>query len=358
MSRYRGQAALEYIMIIAFAALLLVPFVYYSFVSSQENTRVLQATQAVNEIAKAADYVWSQGYGSRTTVRVFIPLGVNYSGSYIGRPSGSGPTVESKEINLNVLTSAGTSDIFAPTKGPVKGFWPTNTGTYLLTIYMSPDGYVLILPYGMDFDVYPTYFSFSLPAGGSANFSFNVTSYSTEENIDLNLSTAGDIASWIGISTYGFTLTPLSSNAVSGTVTVPAQATPGLLSGKVLVFSNFTTREVLIDIVVYLNETPNATKPNYTVQTYNDSSYLYPWDIFYQGNPASIDSGGWGGSTNVTLAIAGPAGTVLNTTITTDGAGAFEYSWDPVGNVQGQYTVYVNDSTITKTTTFQVLPCS
>ncbi len=355
--KHFSQSAIEYLLIISLVIAILTPFIYYGYMTSQESTRVIQAKQAVQALAKAAEYVYSQGVGSRITVQVTIPGGVNYSGSYIGKPAWTGPSVPSKEINLRLQTRNGETDVFESTTPEVRGSWLGNPGNQLYIVQMTSDGYVLIIPYELEFDAIPSYFNENIQAGTSTQLNFTVISYS-DYDLTINFTKTGDIASWITLSTNQTTLSSYSNKTIFFNITVPDNVDLGYYSGKIIAESGNTTREIIIELNVYSG---NLTLPNYTITLYNDSSYSKEAYEFYQGKLVEIRGKNWPASSNLTISILDPLGynvTGYPVVIQTDNEGSFVHYWDQSQvTTFGNYTVVVNNSEKTKTTVFEVRPC-
>ena len=101
---------------------IILPLFYFSlFYSSQATAQVL-ASDAVNSIAYSADYLYSLGNQSATTLRIRLPEGIANS------------AVGSKTILLKLNTTAGTTDVFAVTKANVTGSLPKKSGYYLIKL--------------------------------------------------------------------------------------------------------------------------------------------------------------------------------------------------------------------------------
>lgn len=120
----KAQSAVEYLIIVSVALLIIIPFLAYvnqSFSNYKENSRIIQAKNAVKKLGEAADFVYSQGPPAKLTIRVCIPEGVQ-SISF------------DKQILFKVKTSAGISDIFYETIGEVNGTISTKSGCYYFNL--------------------------------------------------------------------------------------------------------------------------------------------------------------------------------------------------------------------------------
>ena len=130
MVEKRGQAAMEYIILIGVLFIFLIPIVYYSFTESSTSIKASQLDNAVKRMAKAADAVYGLGPGAQDIVVITLPFGVEEA--VIGNHS----------INLRTSTFGGINDVNAVTIGEVNGSIPIQPGTYRILIKHLSEGYV------------------------------------------------------------------------------------------------------------------------------------------------------------------------------------------------------------------------
>lgn len=121
----KSQTALEYLMLITLGMVIVIPVFYYSLTYSSDAIKNEQAQDAVNTLAKTADYVYSLGVGSSAKVLITIPQNVKNS------------SVEGKVILIKLELSSGVTDIKATTKANVTGGIPTVAGTYTMFLNMT-----------------------------------------------------------------------------------------------------------------------------------------------------------------------------------------------------------------------------
>lgn len=121
----KSQVGLEYLLLTSFALLVIGIIVYYSFTSSSETLNYNQAKDSVDQIAKAADHVYSLGPGSRTSVLITIP-------SNVIATSASGNIV-----NISILIRSHEVDVIGITIANVTGSIPNTPGSYQLNISRS-----------------------------------------------------------------------------------------------------------------------------------------------------------------------------------------------------------------------------
>ncbi len=124
----KGQVATEYLMIIGIGLFIVTIVFYYTITYSSESVSVSQAKEAADTIAKAADYVYSMGVGSQTTVVINLPYRIIES------------HVENKEILFKLTLKSGITDVYSITKGDVSGTLPIRHGRHYITLNMTEDG--------------------------------------------------------------------------------------------------------------------------------------------------------------------------------------------------------------------------
>ena len=103
----KSQAASEYIILIGILFVLLIPILYYTLTTSNENVRLNQANDAVVTLAKAADTVYSLGPGNKKFVWVTIP-------------SGAKMAINGNEITMKLSIYGSESDVYQTTKGTLE----------------------------------------------------------------------------------------------------------------------------------------------------------------------------------------------------------------------------------------------
>ena len=131
----RGQVAMEYMMVIGFAMLLLIPTLIL-YVSESQNVKadiaVAQAAKIARILADKAEEVYYMGEPSMTTVKMNIPEGVkSLNFSY-------------REVSVFFQRSNGfTNEITDTTPINLTGSFETEPGLYYIQIKSMGD-YVLI----------------------------------------------------------------------------------------------------------------------------------------------------------------------------------------------------------------------
>ena len=74
----RGASSIEYLFITGIAISALAIIVLISMNTGSDSIRVAQAKDSVEKLALPADYVYSLGPGSRETVSVYLPQGIDF----------------------------------------------------------------------------------------------------------------------------------------------------------------------------------------------------------------------------------------------------------------------------------------
>ena len=128
----RGQAAMEYIILISLLFIFLIPVVYYSLTESNNSIRVSQLDNAVNKVAKVADEVYAIGPGAQDIAIITLPIGVESI------------AVGNHSINLVTHMFGGLDEVNAITVAEVNGSMPIREGTYRILLKYVSEGYVNI----------------------------------------------------------------------------------------------------------------------------------------------------------------------------------------------------------------------
>lgn len=274
----RGQGATEFLLIIAFILLLILPAGYYIFGQTQEASRLLQADLAVAELAKTADYIYYQAPGAKQLVTVYLPGGVDWAGSHIGHPTETG----GPEINLALYTqTGGSTDVWEQVQGEVRGTWPDSNGNWRFTVQKMDDGYVLLSPYELTFLVSPASHSATLEPGNSTSYTLNVTEIGGEGRT-VALTPQGEIATWISVAS-SLELAADSSNTTGVNITVPSGTASGLYEGSVVVSDGNISDSSYITIVV-----AGAAEPVYGFSGGLEVNIIEPENTTYYDLPINL----------------------------------------------------------------------
>ena len=148
----KGQAAFEYAMIVGLILVILIPIFYISLNDTNNKIKDTQSSDVVNQIASAANTVYSLGPGATKYISVTIPKGV------------TGSEVKSNSIALYISLYNGNSSVTAVSKGNISGTIPTYPGTYTIILTNTGSNNIYI---GNLNDTQPPIISNLLPVNGS-----------------------------------------------------------------------------------------------------------------------------------------------------------------------------------------------
>jgi len=121
----KAQTAFEYMVMAIFILMFLMPiWVYMTQIQTQttDEFRLSYAKNAVTQIAKKADLIYSQRLGARIKIDVYIPSGIEYI------------NITGNEINMRIASSAGSVDVFDTSIAQLQGSLPIQEGLYSVLI--------------------------------------------------------------------------------------------------------------------------------------------------------------------------------------------------------------------------------
>ena len=128
----KGQAAIEYMVVVAVGLLVLIPIVYYSsrsFQNYKEDTNILSAKTTVEKIGENVDWVYSQGYPARVQIKVYVPEKVTLA------------SLENRTVLMRIYSTSGPKDVYYETISDMVGALPSRAGFYRLSV-AATDGFV------------------------------------------------------------------------------------------------------------------------------------------------------------------------------------------------------------------------
>ncbi|MCX8198224.1 MAG: hypothetical protein N3F07_03475 [Candidatus Micrarchaeota archaeon] len=180
-----AQASAELVSLMAISLLVVFMFsiLAWNALSDADAQRDFNdAYQSVRALADAADYVYGQGEGASRIVSITIPSGADMgkNATYIGKPQGSSPSIEPKQITIRY----GGNDISAYTSARLHGFFPPNPGTFNMEVVRKADA-VLIQPNVIDVDAKSV--AVVMPNGETRTVRLKVYK-SASENVSVNVS--------------------------------------------------------------------------------------------------------------------------------------------------------------------------
>lgn len=121
----KAQVAVEYLIIISVAILVLLPLIIYAnemIRNYNEETKISLAKNAVKKLGESADWVYSQGQPAKLTVEVYFPEGIAQT------------SLENNTILLRMKILSGFSDIYYNTISPLNGSIPSIPGYYTVSL--------------------------------------------------------------------------------------------------------------------------------------------------------------------------------------------------------------------------------
>lgn len=130
-----GQASVELLTIMGIMLLSILFFAIFAsdtLAGERQQQEIRAARSSVQQLAASADYVFSQGEGAYEFVLVALPPSVAFdpNRTYVGKPASAPSSATPDGININIYGN----DIFARTRAPLAGAFPSATGTYLLKV--------------------------------------------------------------------------------------------------------------------------------------------------------------------------------------------------------------------------------
>ncbi len=132
---FKGQASLEYIVVLLLLLLALIPVIYFGFQDVNAKNSLAQANAAAQQVVFAVDQVRMQGEGSRMVIRVSMPPNVESAG------------VGNNEIILKVRGPNGAlTNVYGIASANMTGSLPNATGIYSINVSMLSNGNVSVKP--------------------------------------------------------------------------------------------------------------------------------------------------------------------------------------------------------------------
>ena len=136
MRRKRGQASVEYIILIAFLLVFFVPITHYSLEETNNAIKMSQINSFIERVSKSIDAIHAIGPGALKVISVSLPHGVE-SSELVNEG-------DFHEIVVRISYAQGISDVHATVKPTIGGEFPNRTGSYFLKIKCINDTFVNI----------------------------------------------------------------------------------------------------------------------------------------------------------------------------------------------------------------------
>jgi len=231
----RGQYALEQMGVIALGLVIIAALFFFSMNAASDGARSAQAKDTAERIARAADSVYALGPGSKSTVSVNMPQGVQFIDT------------SNKRVWIRVALSSGNSDVFAKTSGQITGNIPATADLQDITLTVLSNGNISVGRQSLSCS--PSSFTKTIVQGGSSSDTltlFNSGAYAIS-SISASISGVSDMAS----GTPPASVSAGSSSNFSLSFSVPGSKPVGAYTGAISINgSNFTSCASSITIFV------------------------------------------------------------------------------------------------------------
>jgi hypothetical protein len=130
----KSQVSIEYMLIIGFATLMVLPLllIYYTYSSdSKDAVGTGQAMQIARKIVDSSESVYYLGKPSQTTLKLNFPEGIQST------------NISGKEIIFKMRTNQGIAEIVQVASVNMSGTIPKSQGIHIIT-FKAEEGYVKI----------------------------------------------------------------------------------------------------------------------------------------------------------------------------------------------------------------------
>ena len=128
----RGQASLEYAMIVGLMMLVTVPVFYYANAKVSNDLSLTKVDDAVTSLTAAADTVYLSGPGTVKLVWIDLPGGVTST------------EVSGRHVSVKFNVNGQETEIHGLSKAELTGSVPDSQGTYRMKVEMLDSGTVSI----------------------------------------------------------------------------------------------------------------------------------------------------------------------------------------------------------------------
>jgi len=134
----RAQLALEYLVIVSFSLMVLIPIILFLYDYSKfkkEEYSLFVASKAVERIGEVIDYICLQGEPAKLTLKLTIPPGLEEI------------KIVNKTIIFRAKTYSGITDIYYNSICNISGYIPKKEGEYSIIIQAKNKGvYIDVSP--------------------------------------------------------------------------------------------------------------------------------------------------------------------------------------------------------------------
>lgn len=309
----KGQASLEQMVITGIGIGFIAVIFYLSLNFANDNVRISQAQDAVDKLAKSADYVYSLGPGTKDKVEVYMPDGIIFA------------NLSSHTIHIRISLSSGRADVFANTKAALTGSLPQNSGPQEIIITHTEGGNIF---FGESYlSCSPNSITKSFEQGDSGTDSIAITNVGSFQLTSISAAQSGNLDDILSISQPGATLNPGSSDTVGLSFSVAADETPGTYSGRVTVTaSNSSECSASVTVFVISEGGEDAQGPVVTYITHAPANATSTDEITITAIGSDSTTGG---------------NTISSCEIETDYSGI----WNAMGSSDGSFDEVTEEAT-------------
>ncbi len=243
----RGQYALEQMGVIALALVIIAALFFFSMNAASDGARSSQAKDTAERIARAADSVYALGPGSKSTVSVNMPQGVQFVDT------------SNKRVWIRVALSSGNSDVFAATSGQIVGSIPSTAQLQDITLTVLSNGNISVGRQSLSCS--PSSFTKTIVQGGSATDALTLSNSWSYQLSNFSSSISG-VSDMVGAGAAPGSLSASSSANISLSFSVPGAKPVGAYTGSISVAgSNSTSCAASITIFVTSSAPADVTGP-------------------------------------------------------------------------------------------------
>jgi len=278
----RGQAATEYIMIAGILLVIIGIAYMYSTTVISNSVDDSKTRTAVNNIAKAIDQVYALGPGSKISVIVDLPSGVQSQ------------IVDTQLVGYILTVNGQPSHYYADTKADLIGSLPMTQGVHQVTLTVNTAGKVVVGETGYGLFITPKGYLVSVDAnvGYSATPTYNLLNSNPTSAGSIIITKSGTASSLITVGSYPSTLAAGQDANIGVTVSIPVSQPIGTYSAYLQVDSNNGSDRALIQIVV--NAPGTTEQPCITIDTNWETSWTQFDANLKATYPLKTDVNNWG----------------------------------------------------------------
>jgi len=268
LKKEKAQAGTEYLMIAAFLIIIIGIAFLYTSTTLSNSVDDSKARTATNNIANAINQVYALGPGSKISVTVELPSGVQSQ------------IVENQLVGYITTVNGQPAYYYADTKANLKGSLPLTQGVHEITLTVNNSGEVVVGETGYGLFLTPKTILVSLDENIAYNQThiFNLLNTNPNSVGSIVLSKSGTASSLITIGSYSTNLTADTNQNIDVTVTVDSNQAVGTYSAYLQVDSNNGSDRSLIQIIIYSAGTVPGGECTTTSST--DTNWQTSWTVF------------------------------------------------------------------------------